>query len=182
MKNYYFKAETFPKRQMYLEQYWCLFFYQKNAKLRLALNILAVILSFVGTAILTFFFINFPLNIGYVACILLWAWVFSIFYKTCFQAQIYARKEEKYYTKAVGKQQRCSKIEFYENFFCFYSSVSNTVDTVMYSDIISIKETKHYCIIISKNRAVYVCEKAGFAPDSFFGAYQFLCDKTKCQQ
>lgn len=176
---YRYRAKTKDTLQRHRETYWPIRFQTPGGKVLLLIQVALVGVMLYAVCDLTR--LSVTTDRGYIEFVYLiagWLLTLLLLFRVLFQAQIAARKKMKENDRVSGKTERASETLFYEDRFCFHSAIADTVNTVPYSEVSKIKETKNFYLIFTKNRAVCICEKAGFEGDRAEEAYQFLCSKV----
>ncbi len=158
---------------MFREVYWGIYKSKRFAILKLVLHAICVGLYWIVTIyFLSLWSFHSVLN----RLFLLFALCIALFltYHLVFQGKIYACRREKHQKLYVGETEAYSEMLFYGNEFLYFSAVSESKDIVPYRDIVLLRETKHYYIIITKNNCVYTFDKNGFDTGTVEQAVQLL--------
>ena len=169
-------VRTAQNKNLYRETYWPFYYYDKISKIKYAAQLLFVLGfgSFGMYLMLTnWSFVSVFFHItGVMICVALLYCVYCLI----FCAYVFAQKEDKKRKKFVGDRQVYVDIMFYDSYFCVYSAISSAKETVSYTDILSLDDTKHYYIIRTKVGAV-AFDKNGFIDGTCEQTVQLLCEK-----
>ena len=174
--EYVYRVKTAQTKSMYRETFWSLYYNDTASKIKYALQLLFM-LGFDTYGIhLTLTCWTFYSGLYRVLVILACAGLLYCFYRLTFQANIFAKKEEKKRQKLVGNELVYTDILFYDSYFCVCSAISSAKETVAYADVLALDDTKHYYIIRTKVGAV-AFDKNGFIDGTCEQAVQLLCEK-----
>lgn len=171
------RTKTAQTKNMNLELYWTIHYHSKTQKIKLAAWILFMFaIGVYATYITLTGWKSYP-NLDRILVILSWGMLLYAIYRTIFQANIYAHAKEKYRQKIVGNKLVYTDMLFFDSYFCIHSALSSAKQIVSYSDVVLLKETMHYYIVVTTNNSAYAFDKNGFVDGTCEQAVQLLRDK-----
>ncbi len=175
------RVKTAQTKSMNHEIYWPLYFGSKTRKIKLALFVLMLFAYGAYVTCITVLYWKFFSTVQRMLMISMWAMFLYCSYRTIFQANRYACAEEKHRQKIVGDKLVFTDMLFYDSHFCIHSALSSTKQTVSYSDVVWIKETEHYYVVVTTTNFAYAFDKNGFADGTCDQAIQLLREKGNLQ-
>ncbi len=171
---------TEATKHMHKETYWPVYFYNKAKKRRFVFRIISM--SFLLFAIIVLCFSDFsgmyPVFDGkftfYDVTYIIICFVFTMCAVDYCTRPYFSAKRK---MRSFGNVPPSFVFKFYDGFFSIFISPSNREEKVSYDDILSVKETRNYIIIIFSGPKYTVLKKDKFQGTDYKGALQFLAKK-----